>query len=280
MEFLIIAILGACLGSLWSVLFFRLQDNIDWTVIKSILIGHSYCPNCKHRLKRYNLIPVISYIRQKWKCSFCNKQINKTYITLEILTAIITVATYYLWFFVAHIEIYQVVLWILINWLFVLLIVYDFQKHELHVPIRFISVPLVLWLTISSWYLQLALSGTLLWGGIYLFIYRIAKIYAKHRYGMDEGFGQWDVWMAFLLGAMSPLIFLYNGLPLELLNALQILIIFVVLSSVVWLLIALFQKILKITKDTGVIAFIPAMIISFWIMLIYGDTLINLIFSI
>ena len=55
-------ILGTVLGSFFHVLATRLAEE------QSIIYPPSHCPKCKHKLKWYELIPVVSYILQKGKC--------------------------------------------------------------------------------------------------------------------------------------------------------------------------------------------------------------------
>ena len=58
-------ILGAVLGGFFHVLATRLVEE------QSIIYPPSHCPKCKHRLKWYELIPIISYVLQKGKCKKC-----------------------------------------------------------------------------------------------------------------------------------------------------------------------------------------------------------------
>ena len=76
-------ILGAILGSFYHVLATRLAEE------KSIIYPPSHCPDCKHRLKWYELIPIVSYIIQGGKCRNCKKVIPISYLLMEIVTGIL-----------------------------------------------------------------------------------------------------------------------------------------------------------------------------------------------
>ena len=76
-------ILGAILGSFYHVLATRLAEE------KSIIYPPSHCPDCKHRLKWYELIPIVSYIIQGGKCRKCKKVIPISYLLMEIVTGIL-----------------------------------------------------------------------------------------------------------------------------------------------------------------------------------------------
>lgn len=72
-----------CLGSFFNVMAYRILAG------KSFLRGRSRCPQCKSKLRWYDLIPVISFIALGGKCRYCHKQILWLYPFIEILTALI-----------------------------------------------------------------------------------------------------------------------------------------------------------------------------------------------
>lgn len=75
-------IFGLCIGSFLNVLIDRLPKG------ESIL-GHSYCPHCHKTLEWYELVPVLSFIFLRGKCSKCNKPISWQYPIIEILTGLL-----------------------------------------------------------------------------------------------------------------------------------------------------------------------------------------------
>lgn len=81
-------ILGTVLGSFYHVVGTRLPEE------KSIVNPPSHCPKCKHRLKWYELIPVISYIIQKGKCKECKARIPINYMLMEIVTGVLFAVCY------------------------------------------------------------------------------------------------------------------------------------------------------------------------------------------
>lgn len=56
---------------------------------ESIVLPRSHCTNCNHTLKWYELIPVVSYIIQKGRCSKCNTKIGKDSLISEILLGLL-----------------------------------------------------------------------------------------------------------------------------------------------------------------------------------------------
>ncbi len=74
-------IFGTCIGSFLNVLIWRLPREKG-------VGGRSECPNCKHELAGYDLVPVLSYIFQKRKCRYCEKKISPRYALIEIVTGL------------------------------------------------------------------------------------------------------------------------------------------------------------------------------------------------
>ncbi len=83
-------ILGSVLGSFYQVIGERLPKG------ESIISPkYSYCPNCRKRLKWYELIPVFSYIIQLGKCKSCHTKISIMYPFIEIITGALFAVSYY-----------------------------------------------------------------------------------------------------------------------------------------------------------------------------------------
>ena len=78
---IIFFIFGAVMGSFFHVVATRLAKK------ESLLSPPSHCPNCNHRLKWYELIPIVSYVIQLGKCRNCHKEIPLSYLIIEVVTA-------------------------------------------------------------------------------------------------------------------------------------------------------------------------------------------------
>ncbi|MBA2307429.1 prepilin peptidase [Candidatus Dependentiae bacterium] len=59
------------------------------------LLERSYCPRCRRPIARYDLIPVISWIFLRGLCRSCKEPISILYPFIEVLTAVLAVATYH-----------------------------------------------------------------------------------------------------------------------------------------------------------------------------------------
>ena len=71
-----------CVGSFVNVCIYRLPKS------KQVLLGRSYCPKCKKKIKWFDNIPVLSYFLLNGKCRSCKKKISPQYFIIELLIGI------------------------------------------------------------------------------------------------------------------------------------------------------------------------------------------------
>lgn len=264
-------------GSLGSVLLTRFADGITRTKLRGFFFGYSKCPHCEDRLKAKHLIPVVSYLVQWGKCSYCWKKISRIYPVLEILCAGIFVVTY---FFLKDFWIETLVFWLLTNWFLILLLVYDLQKYELHMVIRVLLTALGIVANINiSWGSDWnALMSAIMFGVIFLLIYLFARRYVHMRFKKhEEWFGQGDIYLAVTIGLLFPIILSFHNLLFSWMMLLNVLILFVLMSSIVGLIRAWLQFLIT-KKASKIIPFFPAMIIAFRILTWKLPYFITLIF--
>ena len=74
------AILGLILGSFYNVCIFRYISG------ESVVFPPSHCPHCLHRLAWYELLPVVSYLCLRGRCSYCGVRISLQYPLIELLS--------------------------------------------------------------------------------------------------------------------------------------------------------------------------------------------------
>ncbi len=83
---------GLAYGSFLNVVILRFDD---W---QSITKTRSHCPNCQTQLSWWNLVPLISFVCLLGKCRYCHKPISWQYPIVELSTAVLVAASYYLLF--------------------------------------------------------------------------------------------------------------------------------------------------------------------------------------
>jgi len=81
-------ILGTIFGSFYNVVGYRIPKG------ESILYPSSHCPKCNHKLKSYELIPILSYIFLRGKCGKCKTKISLFYPVFEFLTGVCFAMSY------------------------------------------------------------------------------------------------------------------------------------------------------------------------------------------
>ena len=82
-------IAGLFIGSFLNVCIYRLPRE------ESILYPPSHCPTCKHPLKPWNLVPLLSYIWQRGRCSHCAGKISLRYPMVELVTGLLFAFCYW-----------------------------------------------------------------------------------------------------------------------------------------------------------------------------------------
>ena len=94
--YLLIFIFGLFIGSFLNCVIYRLERG------ESFLKGRSYCPNCKHPLTWYDLIPLFSFIFLRGRCRYCKKPISWQYPLVELSTAVLFILPAFSSFSFAH----------------------------------------------------------------------------------------------------------------------------------------------------------------------------------
>ena len=73
------ALLGLCVGSFCNVLIFRLPLGEEFVKTPS------HCMACGHRLRWYELIPLVSFLLQRGRCRACGAKLSPQYPLVEAL---------------------------------------------------------------------------------------------------------------------------------------------------------------------------------------------------
>jgi leader peptidase (prepilin peptidase)/N-methyltransferase len=60
---------------------------------KSVVKPASHCPVCKEKIRWYDNVPVLSYLWLRGSCRFCKTKIPFRYVAIELLTALLFLAT-------------------------------------------------------------------------------------------------------------------------------------------------------------------------------------------
>ncbi len=110
LGFPVAAGLGLLVGSFLNVVILRLPRKLDWQWRRDareileepeiydppppgIVVESSHCPHCKHKLAWFENIPLVSWLALRGKCRYCKTPISVQYPLVELLTALLVVAS-------------------------------------------------------------------------------------------------------------------------------------------------------------------------------------------
>lgn len=104
---------GITIGSFLNVCILRLPRG------ESLIVNNSHCMTCGTEIKRYDLIPVFSWLILRGRCRACGAKISPRYMIVELLTGLLFVGTFLRYDFTIY-GIYPVMLCLFICGLIVL----------------------------------------------------------------------------------------------------------------------------------------------------------------
>jgi leader peptidase (prepilin peptidase)/N-methyltransferase len=283
LYYLLIFIAGALVGSFLNVVSDRLLKG------KSVVYGRSECEFCHKELSAKELIPVISFIVQKGKCSACGAKLSWYYPVSEILTGTmfvllavwlkvfsqndtsiylayvyhLIIASFLIAIFLTDLKdmiipdkiVFPAIIFVLLSRIgassYSLLTMYQSLKADVLGKYLLKAGYLTSHIKFELWDLAWVVGGALVVSLFFLLLIFITK---------GRGMGGGDVKLGFLLG-------LINGFP----N-------FTVMLFSAFLVGALYSVFLVILKRKGMkeaIPFGPFLIIGCYIALFFGEVLVN-----
>ncbi len=221
-----------------------------------IVFPGSHCGHCKHQIKAWQNIPLLSFIFLKGKCSNCKTKISFRYPLVELLTGLLT--AYVVYHFGWSI---QAAYGVLLTWVLVALsfIDYDHQllPDDMVLPFLWLGLGLSLIPVFTDPVSSIvgAIAGYLV---LWLVFHLFKKITGK------DGMGHGDFKLLALFGAW----FGWQYLP-------QILLI----SSIVGSIAGIALIALKKTSSDNAIPFGPFIATAGWIAMLWGDYINELYLS-
>jgi leader peptidase (prepilin peptidase)/N-methyltransferase len=91
--FVFIFAFGSCIGSFLNVVVYRMPRD------KSLITPPSSCPSCGKHIRFYDNIPLFSWVLLGRKCRFCRNPISARYFLIELLTAVVFLGLFILYFY-------------------------------------------------------------------------------------------------------------------------------------------------------------------------------------
>lgn len=212
----------------------------------------SACPNCGHKLRFWENVPVLGYTFLKGKCSSCGTKISMQYPLVEFITGAASIAVAYQFGVTL-----QTLFALLFTWVLIALTLIDLKKQLLPDSM---TLPL-LWLGILLSYFNLftdlsssvigAMAGYLiLWS-----VYHLFKLLTK-----KEGMGYGDFKLLAAMCAWTGFTYLPQ---------------MILVSSVVGSIAGISMLLIGKAKQQQPIPFGPYLAVAGWIALLWGETINN-----
>ncbi|AFL68431.1 prepilin peptidase [Sulfurospirillum barnesii] len=181
-ETALITLFGLCFGSFLNVAILRLPKD------ESIALPASHCPQCKHPLKWYHNIPLLSWLALRGKCAFCHSPISLQYPLIELGVALLYGMVYF-----HHHEFVQA---LLIGSVFALLLALSLIDWRYKAVPDTLSLPALLIAFCVGNPLESLQNGLLLLGTFTLLRFLVSFISKK------EAMGEADSIIAGIMGAV------------------------------------------------------------------------------
>lgn len=257
-------VLGLVIGSFLNVVVWRLPKMLegDWRQqaldvlglppeapgpTYNLMLPHSHCPQCAHRIRAWENIPLLSYLVLRGRCSNCKAPISTRYPLTELACGVLSA-------FVAwHFGFGWTAAWgLVLSWGLLAMCLID-ADHQL-LPDVLVLPLLWLGLIVNSFDLFVPLQAAM-WGAVagYLLLWSVYWLF-KLMTG-KEGIGHGDFKLLALLGAWGG----WQILPLT-----------VLLSSLVGAVGGVILLRLKDANTSTPIPFGPYLAIAGWIALLWG----------
>lgn len=195
---LIFFILGLVFGSFYNVVGFRLPNH------EEIVFTKSHCQHCNHKLKWYELIPVLSFIIQGGRCRNCKQKISLFYPFVELCTAILFAVSFYSFGFS-----YNFFIALVLVSLFMIILVSDLNFLIIPDSILIVSSILILIVQFLSGGIKGGFSA--LGSGILLFAIMYFIMFLGNVAFKKESLGGGDVKLMFVAGlVLHPLVGIFS----------------------------------------------------------------------
>ncbi|HHX62087.1 MAG TPA: prepilin peptidase [Epulopiscium sp.] len=88
-EYVMVAVLGAIIGSFLNVCIYRIPKK------ESLNYPGSHCTSCKHNLRPLDLIPILSYVALRGRCRYCGAKISIQYPFIEMINGVLYILIYH-----------------------------------------------------------------------------------------------------------------------------------------------------------------------------------------
>lgn len=184
---IIFFILGTIMGSIFTVIGLTLPKK------EKFANSYLYCDHCKHKLKLYDMIPLLSYLFHKGRCRYCSKRIDALSTYIEFFTGVLFAVAFYSFNFS-----YELLIALGIVSLLMIIVVSD---------LTYLIIPDEILVFFSSYFiiiqiLNLGWQGAIekVFTGLFLFVVMYIIMLIGNKLLKKESLGGGDIKMMFVFG--------------------------------------------------------------------------------
>ena len=239
-------ILGSVMGSFYHVLATRLSKGL------SIITPASHCEKCKHQLKWYELIPILSYIIQGGKCRECKTKLPISYLLIEVCSGLLFAVCYHVFGLT-----YDLLIALIFVSSLIIIIISDIEYMIILDEVLIFAILSIIVIDLISIGLYKTSINIIAGTGAFVTMYLIKKL--GDLIFKQESLGGGDIKLMFLVG-------LVIGYPMSVCN--------IFFATFIAFPIALY---LLIAKKDNIIPFGPFLSMAAIILYIWGLTFTDII---
>ena len=239
-------ILGSVMGSFYHVLATRLSKGL------SIITPASHCEKCKHELKWYELIPIVSYIIQGGKCRECKEKLPISYLLIEVCSGLLFAVCYHVFDLT-----YDLLIALVFVSSLIIIIISDIEYMIILDEVLIFAILAIIVIDLINIGLYKTSINIIAGTGAFITMYLIKKL--GDLIFKQESLGGGDIKLMFLVG-------LVIGYPMSVCN--------IFFATFIAFPIALF---LLISKKDNIIPFGPFLSMAAIILYIWGLTFTDII---
>ena len=214
----------------------------------NLLTPRSHCPACGHKISALENIPIISYLVLGGRCKACKTPIAKRYPLIELVSALLVLATAWQFGVSGQASAAIILTWVLLT---LTMIDYDHQYLPDDLTLPFLWLGLILNLYDVFTDIQSALIGAMVGYMLLWTVYQAFKLFTG-----KEGMGFGDFKLLAMLGAWLG----WQALPA-----------IIILSSLVGAVVGILLIIFRQHDKQKPIPFGPYLAAAGWIALIWGS---------
>ncbi len=191
---------GLIIGSFLNVLVYRLKDA-------ETLLGRSFCRKCKHQIRWYDNVPVISFLLLRGQCRDCKEKISWQYPILEGVTGVLFGLTGMFFFDpLSNVSLIETGWILFVMSSFLVIAVYDMRYMEIPMVMIFVSAFVTLLFLFYTFFIDSLpfFSSRLFFGlsgGLIIFLFFFLLVWMSHETWMGWG----DVWLGLVSGLVVGL---------------------------------------------------------------------------